>query len=221
LAAGLAPSEGGKFDEALWRELISGWFPEVGDQAGRAVTWPAIAAHHDWINGQLKASVTVATIAQRLRDDHGVAVSESTVRRYVAAQFADQIAETNVTVSVSRGPVGGVRAGLAHRAEFAVADLPGQRGIRQPVAEILELVAQGASPQVRVLPQPAGDVLDERFERVFTCGFADSGGGDTGDVVADGAAVAAGVAGDRRDRPACLCSACTSTSCLIGYQGAE
>ena len=103
LAAGLTPGEGGKFDEALWRELISGWFPEVGDPAARAVTWPAIAAHHDWIDGQLKASVTVATIAQRLRDDHGVAVSESTVRRYVAAQFADQIAETKVTVP--RGPV--------------------------------------------------------------------------------------------------------------------
>jgi len=98
LAAGWTPGEGGKFDETLWRELISGWFPEVGDPAARAVTWPVIAAHRDWINGQLKASVTVATIAQRLRDDHGVAVSESTVRRYVAAQFADEIAETKVTV---------------------------------------------------------------------------------------------------------------------------
>lgn len=98
LAAGLTPGEGGKFDEALWRELIAGWFPEVGDPAARAVTWPAIAAHHDWIDAQLTASVTVATIAQRLRDDHEVAVSESTVRRYVAAQFADQVAESKVTV---------------------------------------------------------------------------------------------------------------------------
>ena len=106
LAAGLAPGEGGKFDEALWRELITGWFPEVGDPAARAVTWPAIAAHHDWIDAQLKASVTVATIAQRLRDDHGVAVSESTVRRYVAAQFADQVAETKVTVSRGAVPPG-------------------------------------------------------------------------------------------------------------------
>ncbi|AII08400.1 hypothetical protein EP51_28810 [Rhodococcus opacus] len=52
LAAGLTPGEGGKFDKTLWRELISGWFPEVGDPAARALTWPAIAAHHDWINGQ-------------------------------------------------------------------------------------------------------------------------------------------------------------------------
>ncbi|CAG7632589.1 hypothetical protein E143388_07415 [Rhodococcus opacus] len=98
LAAGLSPGEGGKFDEALWRELISGWFPEVGDPAARAVTWPAIAAHHDRINGQLKASVTGATIAHRPCVDHGVAVSDSTVRRYVAVQFADQVAESKVTV---------------------------------------------------------------------------------------------------------------------------
>ncbi|ANS31311.1 hypothetical protein R1CP_33440 [Rhodococcus opacus] len=99
VAAGLTPGEGGKFDEPLWWELITGWFPEVGDRAARAVTWPAIAAHHDWIDAQLKASVTIATIAQRLRDHHGVAVSESTVRRYVAAQFAEKVAESKVTVA--------------------------------------------------------------------------------------------------------------------------
>jgi hypothetical protein len=49
------------------------------------VTWPAIAAHHDWTGGQSKSTATVATIAQRLRDDHGATVSQSTVRRYVAA----------------------------------------------------------------------------------------------------------------------------------------
>ena len=106
VAAGLTPGEGGKFDEPLWWELITGWFPEVGDPAARAVTWPAIAAHHDWIDGQLTASVTVATIAQRLRDDHGVAVSESTVRRYVAAQFAEKVAESKVTVARGAVPPG-------------------------------------------------------------------------------------------------------------------
>ena len=34
LVSGLTPGEGGKFNEALWREPISGWFPEVGDPAG-------------------------------------------------------------------------------------------------------------------------------------------------------------------------------------------
>src|SRR6478735_496614 len=57
-------------------------------------------------DGQLTASVTVATIAQRLRDDHGVAVSESTVRRYVAAQFAEKVAESKVTVARGAVPPG-------------------------------------------------------------------------------------------------------------------
>lgn len=125
VAAGLTPGEGGKFDEPLWWELITGWFPEVGDPAARAGTWPAIAAHHDWIDGQLTASVTVATIAQRLRDDHGVAVSESTVRRYVAAQFAEKVAESKVTVARGAVPPGEaehcVEAGLA-REHIAEAD---------------------------------------------------------------------------------------------------
>jgi hypothetical protein len=63
---------------------------------------------------------------------------------------------------------------------------------------------QGASPQVRILGQPTGDVVDERLEWVFTCGFADAGCGDAVDVVADGATVASRVSGDRRDRPTLL-----------------
>jgi hypothetical protein len=49
--------------------------------------------HRDWIADQLDAPVTVATIAQRLRDDRGVDVSESTVRRYIATTFAEQISK--------------------------------------------------------------------------------------------------------------------------------
>ena len=97
LAAGMSPGTGDKFDESVWRELIGGWFPEVVDPSTRAVTWPPIAKHHKWISGQLDATVTVATIAQRLRDDHGVDVSESSVRRYVTAHFADKINEKRAT----------------------------------------------------------------------------------------------------------------------------
>lgn len=46
--------------------------------------------HRDWIADQLKARVTVATIAQRLRDERGIEVSESTVRRYMATEFVEQ-----------------------------------------------------------------------------------------------------------------------------------
>ena len=54
LAAGLTPGRE-KFDEGVWRELIAGWFPEVVDPTVRAVTWPVIAEHHDWIERQLEA----------------------------------------------------------------------------------------------------------------------------------------------------------------------
>ena len=89
LAEGLAPCPE-EFDEQVWRARIGRWFPELVDPAARALSWPLIAAHHQWIDDQLKAPVTVATIAQRLRDDHGVEVSESTVRRYIATTFAEE-----------------------------------------------------------------------------------------------------------------------------------
>jgi hypothetical protein len=74
------------------------WFPQLSDPGARAATWPLIAPHHDRIKGWLDADVTVATIAQRLRDDHGVAASESSVRRWVATHFADEMARERVTV---------------------------------------------------------------------------------------------------------------------------
>ena len=98
LAEGLQPSLDEVFDEEMWRARIGRWFPELVDPTSRALTWPRIAAHHQWINDQLKVPVTVATIAQRLRDDHGVDVSESTVRRYIATTFTEQRLEGKVTV---------------------------------------------------------------------------------------------------------------------------
>ena len=81
LAEGLQPSPDEVFDEELWRARIGRWFPELVDPAARAVTWPQIAAHHQWITDQLKVPVTVATIAQRLRDDY--LVPRCPNRRYV------------------------------------------------------------------------------------------------------------------------------------------
>jgi transposase len=98
LAEGLEPTPGEVFDEELWRERLRRWFPELGDPAARALTWEHIAVHHEWIAQQLAVPVTVATIAQRLRDDHHVEVSESTVRRYIAATFTEQRAEGQVTI---------------------------------------------------------------------------------------------------------------------------
>ena len=106
VAAGLEPGDGGGFDEGLWRERVAGWFPEVVDASARAWSWPAIAPYREWVEGQLAASVTVATIAQRLRDDRGVKASESTVRRWVAAEFADRVSAARVTIPRGAVPPG-------------------------------------------------------------------------------------------------------------------
>ena len=97
VAAGLEPG-GEPLSAEQWAELIGGWFPQLSDPAARASTWPLIAPHHDRIKDWLDADVTVATIAQRLRDEHDVAASESSVRRWVATHFADDVARQKVTV---------------------------------------------------------------------------------------------------------------------------
>jgi len=112
LAEGLAPSPE-EFDEEVWRARIRRWFPELVDPTARALTWPQIAVHHQWIAEQLKVPVTVATIAQRLRDDHGVEVSESTVRRYIATTFTEARLEGKVTV-----PRGAVEPGSEAQIDY-------------------------------------------------------------------------------------------------------
>ena len=47
--------------------------------------------------------MTVATIAQRLVDDHGVSASESSVRRWITAICPSEAARGKVTLP--RGPV--------------------------------------------------------------------------------------------------------------------
>ena len=113
LAEGLQPCPDEVFDEQLWRARIQRWFPELVDPVARALTWPQIAAHHQWIADQLGVPVTVATIAQRLRDDHRVEVSESTVRRYIATTFTEQRLEDKVTV-----PRGAVEAGSEAQIDY-------------------------------------------------------------------------------------------------------
>src|SRR5690606_41499395 len=61
--------------------------------------------------------------------------------------------------------VGRVRAVLTHRPEFAVADLPGQRLIGHPVAEVFEFVAQGPRPQMRIFPQRSEEHTSELQSR--------------------------------------------------------
>lgn len=110
---GIEPAPEEVFDEQLWRERIDRWFPALSDPAARALTWEHIAPHRQWITEQLDVPVTVATIAQRLRDDHRVDVSESTVRRYIATTFAQERLEEKVTV-----PRGSVEPGSEAQIDY-------------------------------------------------------------------------------------------------------
>jgi transposase len=96
-AAGMRPG-GPPVSEERWAELAREWFPELADTRLRQVTWPAIEAHQEYITGQLKAGVTVTTVHQRLRDEHGLAVSISSFRRYVDANVPEETRRSKVKV---------------------------------------------------------------------------------------------------------------------------
>jgi hypothetical protein len=65
IADGMQPG-GEPLSAGQWTALIGGWFPELGDPAARASTWPLIAPHQDRINDWLDADVAEATIAQTI-----------------------------------------------------------------------------------------------------------------------------------------------------------
>ena len=96
-AAGMVPG-GPAVSQERWAELAREWFPELADTRLRQVTWPAIGEHRDYIVGQLKAGVTVATIHQRLADERGLAVSVASLRRYVAANLPEETRRAQVRV---------------------------------------------------------------------------------------------------------------------------
>jgi transposase len=64
----------------------------------RQVTWPAIEAHRDYIVDQLKRNVTMATIHQRLSDEHALACSVASLRRWVRANLPEDLRREQVTV---------------------------------------------------------------------------------------------------------------------------
>jgi transposase len=102
VAEGLEPG-GPPVGEAVWARRIAGWFPGLSDARLRQVTWPAIEPHRDYIVAQLKHDVTVSTISSRLIAERGLVASESSVRRWIAANLAEQAARSRA--SVPRGPV--------------------------------------------------------------------------------------------------------------------
>jgi predicted transcriptional regulator len=96
-AAGLVPG-GPPVSAAEWRARAAGWFPELADARLRQVTWPEIGRHHEFITTQLKAGVTVKTVHQRLADEHDLAVSYASLRRYVAANVPEEVRREQVRV---------------------------------------------------------------------------------------------------------------------------
>jgi hypothetical protein len=93
--AGIAPGGRAKSWEE-WAELVRGWFPALADTRLRRATWLAIGEHDEFIVSQLEAGVRVSAIFQRLRNEHGLAVSVASLRRYVAANVPEGSGHTQV-----------------------------------------------------------------------------------------------------------------------------
>lgn len=97
-AAGLVTGGPPVMTETDWRARAAEWFPTVADARLRQVSWPAIAAHRDYIHAQLKDDVTVATIHQRLVDEHGLDASVASLRRWVAGNLPEEVRRSQVRV---------------------------------------------------------------------------------------------------------------------------
>jgi transposase len=97
-AEGLVPGGPPVMGEAEWRARALEWFPQVADAGLRQVTWPAIGVHAEFIQKQLKAGVTVATVHQRLVDEQALTASVASVRRWVAANLPEEVRRSQVRV---------------------------------------------------------------------------------------------------------------------------
>lgn len=104
IAAGMTPG-GPPLSTEQWTGLVADWFPGLTDRRTRQTTWPLIKPHHGVIDGWL-GKVTIATIHQRLRDDHGLEASESSLRRYIWANFETDRARGAVRVLRDTPPAG-------------------------------------------------------------------------------------------------------------------
>ena len=105
-AAGMMPG-GAPLSRAQWAERVQAWFPELTDFRARSSVHGQIAPFHDYIAEHI-AETTLATIHQRLRDEHGLAVSIASLRRYVRSEFAEEAAEGQATVLRDDPPPGAV-----------------------------------------------------------------------------------------------------------------
>jgi transposase len=105
VAAGLLPGRALRSREQ-WAELVRGWFPGLADTRLRQVTWPVIEVHRDYVAGQMQLGVTLATIHQRLRDEHGLDASVASFRRWVRANLPEELRRGSVKVLGHTPPAG-------------------------------------------------------------------------------------------------------------------
>jgi len=104
IGAGMVPG-GPPLTREQWSTLVADWFPELAEPGRRHSTWPELDPHRERIKGWIGV-VTVATMHQRLRDDHGVGASESSLRRFIVANFDEELSRAAVTVLRDTPPPG-------------------------------------------------------------------------------------------------------------------
>lgn len=88
-AEGIRSGDGLVLDWAGWAAKVAVWFPELTDAWARSSTWPVLEARRELIATMLETN-TLATVHQRLRDEHDLAVSVTSLRRYVWQAFPDR-----------------------------------------------------------------------------------------------------------------------------------
>lgn len=104
-AEGIVPGDGLVLDRAGWAARVAVWFPELTDARARSATWPVLEARRELIESML-ATNTVATVHQRLRDEHDVRVSVTSLRRYVWQTLPDRRGGAQPTVLRPDVPAG-------------------------------------------------------------------------------------------------------------------
>jgi transposase len=90
-AAGMVPG-GQPVSPEQWATLVREWFPELVIPELRHPKFAEIAPFDELIR-QMVTTNTVATVWQRLRDEHGLAVSQVTFRRYLWTTMPDHDAK--------------------------------------------------------------------------------------------------------------------------------
>jgi Integrase core domain len=101
VAAGMVPG-GPPVCRDEWVVLVRGWFPELVDAKARSLTYPEIDRLRSVIE-PLIGQVTVATLFQRLRDEHGLGCGVTAFRQYVRLEFGS--APRAEAVTLWRPPV--------------------------------------------------------------------------------------------------------------------